>query len=157
MSKRTEKKKSFSDSCRGIRQDPNRMKKIFQASLVDDFIQDSRKVIIEHDKSRDPRVRQRVSENIEYSKTISKTVADSSSRTEFNRTVKTLKTAKKKEKDFYSSSSFFSIPRGKTSLNDNYFECYSSGTVLRDDDELINSFEALSTTSESDRTSGSET
>ncbi len=145
MSKRSEKKKSISDSCRGIRQDPHRMKRIFQASLVDDFIEDSRKVIIEHDKSRDPQVRQRVSQNIEYSKTLSDSVRESSSRSDFNRTVHTLKSAKQKDKDFYCSGSYFSTPRGS---HPNYLSNYSSGE-LKDDDDFVKSFESLSTTSES--------
>ena len=154
MSKRVEKKKSFSESCRSIRQDPERQKKMFRQSLVDDFMKDSREVIIENAKSPDSAVRQRVKTSIEYSKVISKSASDSSSRQEFNRMVKTLKTAKRSETDFYSTSSFFSTHRGQTCINKNASDCYSSGSVLRDDDDLVQKMDALST-SESDRTSGS--
>jgi len=142
MSKKSVSKRSIRDSCKNVRSDPERMKKIFQASIVDDFIDNSRKVTIEHQKSRDCFTKTKIDSSIEYSKIIQNTVTRECQGPDFKKSIKKLRDVKRKENDFFSSSSYFT-----DSLNRNMLDCYTSSSSLTDDVdiELSSRFESLST------------
>lgn len=149
MAKVAQPRHSVASACHRIRSDPEKLRKIFQSSLVDDFLENSKIQIVEHKKSHDSHTKRNIDTSIEYSKIIERNLDDDNDRKRsVKKTVKQLKRTKAPSSDA-DSMGFFNRHCPRSSMNTHAFESYSIGfsSRLEDDsvNDLTNQFDSLST------------
>ena len=149
MAQKSYGRQTIKSKCHQIRSDPKKLKKIYQSSLIDDFVENSTFQMVEFSKSQDSHTKRGIDISIEYSKIIEKDLIDGVKGDMIESTVEKLRKTKSSRPRKDDGFSFFDTHCPRSSMNVHAFDSiqYGPSSSLSDDsvNDLTNQFDSLST------------